>query len=69
MQKDRLSSQVHIEHYLHLGSESNLSKFKEIEIISSIFSDPKTMRLDINYRRKKHINKHKYMVIKQHISK
>ena len=42
------SSQVHIEHFPHLGSQSNLSKFKEIEIISRIFSDHSTMRLDIN---------------------
>ena len=47
------SSQVHIEHFPHLGSQSNLSKFKEIEIISSIFSDPNTMRLDIDNRKKK----------------
>ena len=33
-----------------LGYKSNLSKFKKIEIISSIFSDHNTMRLDINYR-------------------
>ena len=31
-----------------LGHNSNLSKFKKIEI-SSIFSDHNTMRLDINY--------------------
>ena len=36
-----------------LGHKSNLSKFKKIEIISSIFSDHNTMRLDINYKRKK----------------
>ena len=35
------------------GHESNLSKFKKIEIISSIFSDHNAMRLDINYRKKK----------------
>ena len=29
----------------------NLSKFKKIEILSSIFSDHNTMRLDINYRK------------------
>ena len=29
-----------------LGRKSNLSKFKKIEIISSIFSDRNTMRLD-----------------------
>ena len=46
-----------------LGHKSNLSKFKKIEIISSIFSDHNTMRLDINYK------KHKHMVIKQYVSK
>ena len=33
-----------------LGHKSNLSKFKKIEIVSSIFS---TVRLDINYMKKK----------------
>ena len=47
-----------------LGHKSNLSKFKKIEIISSIFSDHNAMRLDINYK-----NKHKHMEIKQHVSK
>ena len=36
-----------------LGYKSNLSKFKKIEIISSIFSDHNTKRLDINYKGKK----------------
>ena len=31
-----------------LGHKSNLGKFKKIAIISSIFSDHNTMRLDIN---------------------
>ena len=35
-----------------LGHESNLSKFKKIKIISSIFSDHKPVRLDINYKKK-----------------
>ena len=35
-----------------LGHKSNLSKFKKIEIISSIFSNHNTMRLDINYKKK-----------------
>ena len=38
-----------------LGHESNLSKFKKIEIISGIFSDYNAMRLDINYKKKKTI--------------
>ena len=33
--------------------KSNLSKFKKIEIISSIFSDHNALRLDINYKGKK----------------
>ena len=39
-----------IEHVL--GHKSNLSKFKKIEIISSIFSDHNAMRLDISYKKK-----------------
>ena len=35
-----------------LGHKSNLSKFKKIKIISSIFSDHNAMRLDINYKKK-----------------
>ena len=34
-----------------LGHKSNLSKFKKIEIVSSIFSNHNTMRLDINCRK------------------
>ena len=37
-----------------LGHKSSLSKFKKIEIISSIFSDHNAMRLEINYKEKKH---------------
>ena len=32
-----------------VGHKSNLSKFMKIEILSSIFSEHNTMRLDINY--------------------
>ena len=35
-----------------LGHKSSLSKFKKIEIISSILSDHNAMKLDINYRKK-----------------
>ena len=35
-----------------LGHKSNLSKFKKIEIVSSIFSDHNAMRLDFNYKKK-----------------
>ena len=51
-----------------MGRQSSLSKFKKIEIISSIFSDHNAIRLDINYK-KKDCKKHSYMKIKQYISK
>ena len=35
-----------------LAHKSNLSKFKKIEIVSSIFSNHNVMRLDINYKKK-----------------
>ena len=35
-----------------LGHKSNLTKFKKIETISSIFSDHNTVRLDISYKKK-----------------
>ena len=35
-----------------LGHKSSLSKFKKTEIISSIFSNHNTMRLEMNYREK-----------------
>ena len=35
-----------------LGHKSSLGKFKKIEIISSIFSNYNTKRLEINYREK-----------------
>ena len=47
----------------NLGHKSNLSKFKKIEIISSIFSNHNAMRLDINYKKKTH-KKEKHMEIK-----
>ena len=49
-----------------LGHKSSLSKFKKIEIVSSIFSDHNAMRLDINYR-KKICKKYKHMEAKQTI--
>ena len=51
-----------------LGHKSNLSKFKKTEILSSIFSDHSTMRLDINYKIKI-VRNNKHMEVKQHISK
>ena len=45
---DRIFSRIdHI-----LGHKSNLSKFKNIDIVSSIYSDYNTMRIDINYKKK-----------------
>ena len=35
-----------------MGPKSSLGKFKKIEIVSSIFSDHNTIRLDINDRKK-----------------
>ena len=35
-----------------LGHKTTLNQFKKTEIISSIFSDQKSIRLDINYRKK-----------------
>ena len=52
----------------NLGHKSNLSKLKNVEIISSIFSNHNAMRLDINYKKKNH-KKEKHMEIKQHVSK
>ena len=54
MQKNKPSSQVHMEHSPGhiLGRKSNLSKFKKIEIVSSTFSYHNAMRLDINYKKK-----------------
>ena len=40
-----------------LGHKSSLSKFKKIEIVSSIFSDHNAVRVDFNYRQKKKRNK------------
>ena len=52
------------------GHKPNISKFKKIEIISSIFSNHNTMRLDINYKKKTVKKKKKgRWEIKQHVSK
>ena len=50
-----------------LGHKLSLSKFKKIEIISSIFSDQNAMRLEINYREKNVKNIH--MEAKQYVTK
>ena len=39
------------------GYKWSFGKFKKTEIVSSIFSDHSTMRLDINYRKKSVKNK------------
>ena len=57
MQKNTLSSQVHMDGTFPrinqiLGHKSSLSKFKKTEVISSIFSNHSSMRLDINYKKK-----------------
>ena len=36
-----------------VDQKMSLNKFKKTEIISSIFSDHNTMRLEINYKREK----------------
>ena len=36
-----------------LGHKSNLSKFKKIEIISSVFYNNNTLKLDISYKKKR----------------
>ena len=48
------------------GHKSNLSKFKKIEIVSSILSNHNTMRLQVNYK-KNNCKKHKHMEIKQYV--
>ena len=54
-------------HHHIVGHKSNLSKFKKIEIISSIFSDHNT---ETRYQFKEKIcKKHKHKQIKKHISK
>ena len=45
-----------------LGHKSNLSIFKKIESISSIFSDYNAMRLDINYEKKTVRNKNTWIL-------
>ena len=47
------------------GHKSSLGKFWKTEIISSIFSDPNMVRLDVNCR-KKNYKKHKHMEAKTH---
>ena len=36
-----------------LSHKASLAKFKQIKILSSVFSDHNTMRLEINHKEKK----------------
>ena len=51
----------------NLGHKSSLGKFKNSEIIASIFSDHNVVRLDVNYR-KKPMKKVQHTEAKQHTS-
>ena len=57
MQQNIHSSHVHKERSPGMitgwATKGGLGKFKKTEIISSIFSDHNTMRLEINYKREK----------------
>ena len=46
-----------------MSHKSSLGKFLKIEIISNVFSDQNVVRLGINYRKKKTINKLKNMFL------
>ena len=52
-----------------LGNKSNLSTFKKIEIISSIFSEPQCYENRDQCQGNKKCKKHKHMEIKQYVSK
>ena len=54
--------------YHILDHKSSLGKFKKIKIVSVIFSNHNTMRLVINYRKKKG-KKYKHMEVKQYVTK
>ena len=55
----------HMQTFYHKAS---LSKFKKTEVISTIFSNHKAVRLEINYK-KKTIKKHEHVEAKQYASK
>ena len=44
-----------------LSHKSSLGKFQKIKIVSSMFSDHKTRRLEINYRKKKTCKNHTHL--------
>ena len=51
-----------------MGSKAGLSKFKKIEITSSIFSKHNNVRAEINYK-EKNWKKHKHVEAKQDATK
>ena len=51
-----------------LGHKSNLSKFKKTEIVSSMFSEHNTIRLDINYKKKTVRNTNTWRLINTFLS-
>ena len=51
-----------------LGHKASLSRFKKTEILSNIFSNHNTTRLEINLQ-EKHYKKHKHMEPKQYATK
>ena len=69
MQKNMLSSAhgTRIDHIL--GHKSSLSKFKKTEIVSSIFSDHNVARLDIDYRKKKKLQKTNSWRLNKYVTK
>ena len=56
------------EHMQTFYRKASLSKFKKTEIISTIFSNHKAMRLEINYKEKNY-KKHEDVEAKQHATK
>ena len=50
------------------GHKISLNKFKSVKIISSIFSNHKTMKLEISYKKEKY-KKNKHVETKQHANK
>ena len=52
-----------------LGHKTSLNKFKKTEIISSIFSNHDSRRLEIHYQKKDSKKACKHMVSKQHATK
>ena len=55
--------------YHILGHTSNLSNFKKIEIVASIFSDHNTMRLDNNYKKRIVTNTNKWRLNNMFLNK